>query len=79
MSARVLLNLLNKLRKRDQMGGWPSILSLRNKFNKFNNSGARILDSIYHMTVKFLKKRIFRIKITIFCHLLCNVIIDIIM
>ena len=29
----------------------PSILSLfRNEFNKFNNTRARMLDSIYHMT-----------------------------
>ena len=47
MSAHVLLNLLNKLRKKDKMRGLPSILSLsRNKFNKFNNTGARMLDSI---------------------------------
>ena len=47
MSAYVLLNLLNELRKRDKMRGLPSILSLfRNKFNKFNNTGARMLDSI---------------------------------
>ena len=53
MSAHVLLNLLNKLRKRDKMRGLPSILSLfRNKLNKFNNAGARILYSIYHMTLK---------------------------
>ena len=33
------------------MRGLPSILSLfRNKFNKFSNTGARMLDSIYHMT-----------------------------
>ena len=51
MSAHVLLNLLNKLGKRDKMRGLPSILSLfRNKFNKFNNTRARMLDSIYHMT-----------------------------
>ena len=50
MSAHVLLNLLNGLRKRDKMQGLPSILSLfRNEFNKFNNKGARLLDSIYHM------------------------------
>ena len=43
MSAHVLLNLLNK----------PSILSLfRNKFNKFNNTGAQELDSIHHLTLK---------------------------
>ena len=51
MSAHVLLNLSNELRKRDKMRGLPSILSLfSNKFNKFNNTRARILDSIDHMT-----------------------------
>ena len=55
MSAHVLLNLLNELSKRDKMRGLPSILSLfRNEFNKFNNTGARILDSIYHMTLRLL-------------------------
>ena len=50
MSAHVLLNLLNELGKRDKMRGLPSILSLfRNEFNK-NNTRARMLDSIYHMT-----------------------------
>ena len=47
MSAVVLLNLLNKFRKRDKMRGKPRILSLfRNEINKFNNTGARMLDSI---------------------------------
>ena len=51
MSAHVLLNLLNELRKRDKMRGLPSILSLFcNEFNKFNNIRARMLDSIYQMT-----------------------------
>ena len=41
MSAHVLLNLLNELRKIDKMRGLPSILSLfRNKLNKFNNTRA---------------------------------------
>ena len=41
MSANVLLNLLNELRKRDKMQGLPSILSLFPKeINKFNNTGA---------------------------------------
>ena len=41
MSAHVLLNLLNKLRKSDKMRGLPSNLSLFcNDFNKFNNTGA---------------------------------------
>ena len=51
MSAHVFLNLLNELGKSDKMRGLPSILSLfRNEFNKFNKTGARMLDSIYHMT-----------------------------
>ena len=51
ISAHVLLNLLNSLRKGDKMLGKPHILSLfPNSFNKFNNTRARMLDSIYHMT-----------------------------
>ena len=42
MSAHVLLNLLNELGKRD------------NKLNKFNNTRAQMLDSIYHMTLRLL-------------------------
>ena len=50
MSAHVLLNSLNELGKRDKMRGLPSILSLFcNEFNKFNNTRARMLDSIYHI------------------------------
>ena len=48
MSAHVLLNLLNELKKRDKMRGLPSILShFCNSFNKFNNTGAGMLDSIF--------------------------------
>ena len=55
MSAHVLLNLLNELGKRDKMRGLPSILFLiRNKFNKFNNARAQMLDSIYYMTLRLL-------------------------
>ena len=51
MSAHVLLNLLNELRKSDKMSGLPSILSLfRNEFKKINNTGAHMLDSIHHVT-----------------------------
>ena len=53
MSAHVLLNLLNELWKSDKIQGLPSILLLfRKDFNKCNNTGARMLDSIYHMTLK---------------------------
>ena len=60
MSAHVLLISLNELGKRYKMRGLTSILSyFRNEFDKFNNSRARILDSIYHMT-NTLKSHIWR-------------------
>ena len=47
MSDHVLLNLLYELRKRDKIRSLLSILSLfRNECNKFNNTRARMLDSI---------------------------------
>ena len=59
MSVHVLLNLLKELRKRDKMRGTPSILLLfRNKFIKFNKTGARLLDPIYHMTQRLLRNLI---------------------
>ena len=40
------IELSNELGKSDGMRGLPSILSLFR--NEFNNTGARMLDSIYH-------------------------------
>ena len=58
MSVHILLNLLNELRKIDKMRALPSILSLFcNEFNKFINTGAQLLYSIYHMILKLLKNR----------------------
>ena len=55
MSSHVLLNLLKELGKRDKMRALPSILFLfLNEFNKFDNTRARLLDSIYHMTLRLL-------------------------
>ena len=49
MSAHVLLNLLNELGKRDEIRGLPSILLIFcNEFNKFHNTGERIVHCIYH-------------------------------
>ena len=51
MSAHVLLNLLNELRKRDKMRACQAFyLFFPNEFNKFENTAVRMLDSIYHMT-----------------------------
>ena len=77
MSAHVLLNLLNELGKRYKMRGLPSILSLfRNEFNKFNNTRAQMLDSIYHM--KTTLKSHFCRKTLLFCHYVRNVVMDVI-
>ena len=55
MSAHILLNLFNELMKRDNIRGLLNILYLFcKKFNKINNTGARTLDYIYHMTLKLL-------------------------
>ena len=62
MSAHVLLNLLNELGKRDKMQGLPIIFSLfGNKFNKFNKTRARVLDSILSYDIKITLK-------SHFCH-----------
>ena len=80
MSALVLLKLLNKLWKRDKWQDLSSIMHFfRNKFYKFNKTGACMLDSIYHMTLKLIKNHIFGVKRSRFCHLLRNVIMDVIM
>ena len=42
MSAKVLLNLLKELGKRNKMRGLPSILSFFRNSNKFNYTGARV-------------------------------------
>ena len=55
MSAHVSLNLLIELGKRDKMRGLPSIFTLfRNELNKFNNTRARMLDSIFQMALRLL-------------------------
>ena len=58
MSAHVLLNLSNELRKIDKMRSLPSIFVLFcNEFNKFSIIGARMLDSFYHRILKLFKTR----------------------
>ena len=53
ISAHVLLNLLNELGKKIRCKALPSNLSVFPKsLYKFNNTGARMQDSNYHMTLK---------------------------
>ena len=59
------------------MRGLPSILSLfRNEFNKFDNTRARMLDSIYRMTNTL--NLISGVKTLCFCHYVRNVFMDVI-
>ena len=52
-----ILKLLNELY--DEMRGLSRIKSLfRDKLDKFNNTGARLLGSIYCMTLKLLLNRV---------------------
>ena len=63
ISAHVLLNLLNELGKKIRCEALPRILSVFPKeFNKFSNTGARMQDAIYHMTLKSHFMSGFRIK-----------------
>ena len=55
MSAHVLLNILNKFLKKYKMRGLSSVFSVfRNKFNKFDNTGAQMLRSINYVALKLL-------------------------
>ena len=61
MSDHVLLNLLSEFGESGKMLGLPSILLLfRYEFNKFNNTGARKIDSISHMTLKLITMHVVR-------------------
>ena len=73
------MNLSNELKKRDKMLGLQSILSLfHNEFDKFNNTGAQMLDSFYHMALKLHKTTHFWRENAIYFRLLCNVKIGVI-
>ena len=51
MSAQII-EFIKRIGKRDKMHGLPSILSpFRNGSNRFNYTGAPMLDSCYHMTI----------------------------
>ena len=52
-------------------------LFFRKKFIKFKNTGSQILDSVYH-DIRITKDHIFGLKTSRFCHLLHNIIMDVI-
>ena len=56
--------MIKRVGERDKMRGLSSILSLfRNVFNKLiNYIGARMLRTIYHMTLELLRNRVFDVK-----------------
>ena len=52
MSAHVLLKLFKELGEKDKMRFAEHLIGFPNEFNKFSNTGARMQDYIYHMTLK---------------------------
>ena len=67
MSAHVLFNSLNEFGKSDKMQGLSNILSpFLKKYNKFQNTGAQMLDSIYHITLKLFCSHVFGVKTSTF-------------
>ena len=63
MSAYVLLNFSNELVKGIKCEACRAFyLFFRNEFDKFNNTGARMLYSICHMTLELFCNRIFGVK-----------------
>ena len=66
MSAHVLLNLFNELRKRDKCEACRAFyICFAMSFNKFNNTRARMLESIYHI-LRLLRNLISAVKRYIF-------------
>ena len=78
MGAHVLLNLLNKLGNKIRCKALQSILSVLlcrasyqfspTSFNKFNITGPRMQDSVYHMTLKLHSSLDFCTKTSRFRH-----------
>ena len=54
MSAHVLLKLLKSWVKGIKCKVCRAFYLFHNEFNKFNNTGAQMLDSIYNMTLRLL-------------------------
>ena len=55
-----IIEFIKQVEEKIKMLGLPSILNLfRNKFNKFDNTGALMLDSIHHTNLKLIKNHIF--------------------
>ena len=76
MSAHVLLNLLNELRRKEiKFEAWRAFF-FHNGFNKLNKSEARMLGSIFHMTFKIILKSYFNEKTLEFCHMLVKSVIS---
>ena len=70
MSAHVLLTLLNELGRSVKMLGLTSIsLLFQNMLKKFNNTGATMVDSVYHMTLNLLCNHVVEVKMLKFCHI----------
>ena len=72
MSAHVL-----RVGKRDKCKS-DKISAFRSEFNKFNDTGEGMLDSVNYVTLKLIKHRIDDAKTSRYCHLLHNGIMNVI-
>ena len=73
----MFIEFIKRMGKRVEMRGLPSILSLySNEFNKFNNTRARMLDSVYHVTLRLLCSLIADGKTLLFYHNVHKVVMD---
>ena len=54
MIVHVFSNLLNELGKTIKSEACRAFYGFRNEFNKLNNTGARMLNFINHMTLKLI-------------------------
>ena len=53
MSDQLVIFPFKRVGEKDKMRGCVEhVIGFPNEFNKFNNTGARMQDSIYHMTLK---------------------------
>ena len=56
------IELFKFLQKRKNVRLAEHFVSFWQQVNKFNNTGAQILDSFYHLTLQLIQNHIFRVK-----------------
>ena len=78
MGAHVLLNLLKELKKVIKCEACNILSPFRNELKEFNNTGARMVDSIFHMTLKLFCNRVFGVKTLTFCQINATLLLELV-